>query len=57
VFIMTSQAARFVGGFPWHHDQGLGPMVFADAATDMARRAAARSPARVPETAAGFRFV
>lgn len=45
--------ASFVGSIPQHYDQGLGPIIFADPAADMARRAAALHPKRVLETAAG----
>jgi ubiquinone/menaquinone biosynthesis C-methylase UbiE len=54
---MNSDAARFTGGIPQHYDQGLGPMIFVDYAADISRRAAAGSPARVLETAAGTGIV
>ncbi len=53
---MSSDAA-FIGSIPEHYDQGLGPMIFVDYAADIARRAAALSPARVLETAAGTGIV
>ena len=50
---MSSDAASFIGNIPQHYDQGLGPIIFAEYAADIARRAAAGRPARVLETAAG----
>jgi SAM-dependent methyltransferase len=50
-------AARFTGEIPDHYDRALGPVIFADYAADIARRAAASSPARVLETAAGTGIV
>ncbi len=50
-------AAHFTGAIPHHYDRALGPMIFADYAADIARRAAASSPARVLETAAGTGIV
>jgi ubiquinone/menaquinone biosynthesis C-methylase UbiE len=52
-----SSAASFVGNIPQHYDQGLGPMIFADYAADMARRVSALAPRRVLETAAGTGIV
>jgi predicted O-methyltransferase YrrM len=49
--------AAFVGSIPQHYDQGLGPVIFADYAADIARRAAAYNPKRVLETAAGTGIV
>jgi ubiquinone/menaquinone biosynthesis C-methylase UbiE len=54
---MSSDAAGFTGNIPQHYDQGLGPIIFAAYAADMARRAAAGRPARVLETAAGTGIV
>jgi ubiquinone/menaquinone biosynthesis C-methylase UbiE len=54
---MSSDAANFVGSIPEHYDRGLGPIIFADFAADIALRAAACSPARVLETAAGTGIV
>jgi SAM-dependent methyltransferase len=54
---MSSDAARFVGNIPEHYDRGLGPVIFADYAAEMARRAAACKPARLLETAAGTGIV
>jgi SAM-dependent methyltransferase len=54
---MSSDAAGFVGNIPQHYDQGLGPIIFAEYAADIARRAAASRPARVLETAAGTGIV
>ena len=54
---MSNDAASFVGGIPQHYDQGLGPMIFVDYATDIAQRVATGNPARVLETAAGTGIV
>ncbi|HEY4846263.1 MAG TPA: methyltransferase domain-containing protein [Methylocella sp.] len=54
---MSSGAASFVGSIPEHYDHCLGPIIFADFAADLALRAAACSPARVLETAAGTGIV
>jgi ubiquinone/menaquinone biosynthesis C-methylase UbiE len=54
---MSSDAASFVGNIPENYDRGLGPVVFADYAADVARRAATYNPARVLETAAGTGIV
>jgi ubiquinone/menaquinone biosynthesis C-methylase UbiE len=48
-----SHDTSYVGTIPEHYDRGLVPMIFADYAADIARRAAAGSPARVLEIAAG----
>ena len=45
--------ASFIGNIPQYYDRGLGPIIFADYAADIARRAAASRPTRVLETAAG----
>jgi hypothetical protein len=52
-----SNDASFVGNIPEHYDRGLGPLIFADYAADIARRVAACSPARVLGTAAGTGIV
>ena len=52
-----SNDASFVGNIPEHYERGLGPVIFADYAADIARRAAAFNPARVLETAAGTGIV
>ncbi|MCA6115855.1 class I SAM-dependent methyltransferase [Bradyrhizobium sp. WSM 1738] len=54
---MTSDAAGFTGDIPQHYDQGLGPIIFAGYAADIARRTAASHPMRVLETAAGTGIV
>ena len=48
-----SNDASFVGNIPEHYDRCLVPISFVDYAADIARRAAAWSPARVLEIAAG----
>ena len=50
---MKIDPARFVGDIPKNYDDGLGPVLFAGYARDIAARAAALKPARVLETAAG----
>lgn len=50
-------AARFTGTIPEHYERGLGPVIFADYAADIARRVSATSPTRVLETAAGTGIV
>jgi len=50
-------AAQFTGTIPEHYERGLGPIIFADYAADIARRVSARSPTRVLETAAGTGMV
>jgi hypothetical protein len=52
-----ASAASFIGNIPEHYDSGLGPIIFVDYAADIARRAEACGPARVPETAAGTGIV
>jgi SAM-dependent methyltransferase len=54
---MSNDAASFVGNIPQYYDQGLGPIIFADYAADIAQRTAAGNPARVLETAAGTGIV
>jgi SAM-dependent methyltransferase len=54
---MDGNAANFVGNMPDHYDRGLGPVIFADYAADMARRVGARPVSRVLETAAGTGIV
>ncbi|HZB62264.1 MAG TPA: methyltransferase domain-containing protein [Microvirga sp.] len=54
---MSESAASFVGDIPEEYDRGLGPIIFADFAIDMARRVAAAGPMRVLETAAGTGIV
>ena len=54
---MNRDATGFIGSIPELYDRGLGPMIFADYATDLAQRVASRRPARVLETAAGTGIV
>jgi ubiquinone/menaquinone biosynthesis C-methylase UbiE len=54
---MTTNVAGFTGSIPENYDQGLGPILFADYAADIARRVAALGPKRVLETAAGTGIV
>lgn len=50
---MTKNASHFIGDIPRYYDEGLGPVIFADYAEMLARRAAGHQPARVLELAAG----
>ena len=54
---MIDDAAGFTGTIPEHYDRGLGPIIFVDYATEMAKRVAAGNPTRVLETAAGTGIV
>ncbi|MFC7538834.1 class I SAM-dependent methyltransferase [Siccirubricoccus deserti] len=54
---MDDNAAGFIGSIPEEYDRGLGPIIFADYAADLARRVAASRPSRVLETAAGTGIV
>ena len=54
---MADNAADFFGNIPQYYDHGLGPMIFADYAAEIAQRVAAGNPARVLETAAGTGIV
>ncbi|MEH2622709.1 ubiquinone/menaquinone biosynthesis C-methylase UbiE [Bradyrhizobium sp. AZCC 1719] len=54
---MSDDAAGFVGNIPQYYDQGLGPIIFAEYAVDIAKRVASGGPARVLETAAGTGIV
>jgi len=55
---MSGHETDFSGDIPRHYDQGMGPVVFAGYAADMAHRAVTGgSPSRVLETAAGTGIV
>lgn len=54
---MDNNAASFVGNIPEFYDRGLGPVLFAGYAAEMAARVATLAPARVLETAAGTGIV
>jgi len=54
---MSGNSADFSGNIPENYDSGMGPVIFAGYATDMARRVASGSPSRVLETAAGTGIV
>ena len=54
---MTSIDTGFAGSIPGLYERCLGPMLFEPYAEEMARRAAARRPARILETAAGTGIV
>ena len=57
VTAMSGNSADFSGNIPENYDSGMGPVIFAGYATDMARRVASGSPSRVLETAAGTGIV
>ena len=50
---MINQTARFDGTIPTNYESGLGPHLFVDYASDLARRVAVRKPGCVLEIAAG----
>jgi len=54
---MTEPAARFVGSIPENYDRGLGPVLFADWALNVARQVAQSDPKSVLELAAGTGIV
>lgn len=54
---MNEQAARFVGSIPENYDRGLGPVLFADWADNVARQVARFDPKSVLELAAGTGIV
>ncbi len=54
---MNDKAARFVGTIPENYDRGLGPVLFADWAVNVARQVAQFDPKSVLELAAGTGIV
>jgi len=54
---MSGHLADFSGDIPENYDSGMGPVIFAGYATDMASRASRGSPSRVLETACGTGIV
>lgn len=50
---MDNNIAQFVGSIPDYYERGMGPVIFADFAADMAQRVKALNPKLVVETAAG----
>ena len=50
---MPELETRFSGNIPLHYDEGLGPHIFNDFATELANRVAALDPLSVMEMAAG----
>ncbi len=54
---MSGNAASFIGNIPENYDRGLGPVIFADFAEEIAQRAAGLVPSRVLETCAGTGIV
>jgi len=54
---MNDKATRFVGSIPENYDRGLGPVLFAGWAEDVARFVAGLNPASVLELAAGTGIV
>jgi len=54
---MSESDRVFAGSIPALYDRYLGPLIFAEYAADLAKRAAALQPARVLEIAAGTGIV
>jgi ubiquinone/menaquinone biosynthesis C-methylase UbiE len=54
---MSGHLAGFSGNIPENYDSGMGPVIFADYAIDMANRVSRGSPSRVLETACGTDIV
>jgi ubiquinone/menaquinone biosynthesis C-methylase UbiE len=54
---MSGHAADFTGGIPQYYDRYLGPVLFADYASDIAQRTVMVGPRRVLELAAGTGIV
>jgi SAM-dependent methyltransferase len=54
---MTGAASQFTGSIPENYDAGLGPNIFQDYASDIARRAGATGAGSVLELAAGTGIV
>lgn len=54
---MSDDPSAYVGSIPEQYDRNLGPLLFADYAVDISRRAAACGPRRVLEIAAGTGIV
>ena len=54
---MNTQAAQFVGTIPENYDRGLGPVLFAGYAKDIAQRVTQFQPASMLELAAGTGIV
>lgn len=54
---MTESSTHFVGSIPENYDEGLGPILFEDFATDLASRAASHKAEKVVELAAGTGIV
>jgi SAM-dependent methyltransferase len=54
---MSGHLADFSGDIPQNYDNGMGPIIFAGYAADIARRIASHTPSRVLETASGTGIV
>ncbi len=54
---MSGNLADFSGNIPQNYDSGMGPIIFAGYATDVAHRIASHTPSRVLETASGTGIV
>ena len=50
---MSGNLADFSGNIPQNYDSGMGPIIFAGYAADVAQRIASHSPSSVLETASG----
>jgi hypothetical protein len=51
--VMSGNLADFSGNIPQNYDSGMGPIIFAGYAADIAQRIASHAPSSVLETASG----
>jgi hypothetical protein len=54
---MSGNLADFSGNIPENYNSGMGPIIFAGYATDIAQRIASNAPSSVLETASGTGIV
>ena len=54
---MSGNLADFSGNIPQNYDSGMGPIIFAGYAADIAQRIASHTPSSVLETASGTGIV
>ncbi len=55
--MMSGNLADFSGNIPQNYDNGMGPIIFAGYAADIAQRIASHAPSSVLETASGTGIV
>ena len=55
--VMSGNLADFSGNIPQNYDSGMGPIIFAGYAADIAQRIASHAPSSVLETASGTGIV